>query len=183
MLAHAAVDRIDPSSIIMRARLLYFTHYCLLLTTLTFNQFTKCSLRIYDLYINNAQELVDRLNVLTSVYRMIQKQYVAPVLYGNNKISKTSKCVRPTNNIAFAISQQKAKRLETAKFELRWSVFWGKCFGSLAEEMGIYSDAGNGEAQIALLRYQPYGAYCTRDSVIKFKDCQCKSNSKDSKSL
>ena len=47
----------------------------------------------------------------------IQKQHVAPVLY-SNKLSKTSKCGRrPSNNIAFAISHQKAKRLETAKFE------------------------------------------------------------------
>ena len=31
------------------------------------------------------------------------------------------------------------------------------------------SDAGNGEAQIALLRNEPYGVYCRRDSVRHFR--------------
>ena len=54
-------------------------------------------------------------------------------------ITKTSKCGSgTTNNISFAISQ-KAKRLETAKYEARWSAFWGKCFGSLVSNLLPYS--------------------------------------------
>ena len=40
----------------------YFTHYCLRLTTFTFNQSTKYS-EEYMLYMNNGQEWVERLNV------------------------------------------------------------------------------------------------------------------------
>ena len=39
----------------------------------------------------------------------------------------------------------------------------------LAEEMAGLSDAGNGEAQIALLRNEPYWVYGRSDSVRKFK--------------
>ena len=63
--------------------------------------------------------------------------------YTATTISKTSKCVRrPSNNIAFAISQQKAKRLETAKFEssLKIVCILGEMLREsgvkLAEEMG-----------------------------------------------
>ena len=58
-------------------------------------------------------------------------------------ISKTSKCVRrPSNNIAFVISQQKAKRLETAKFKssLKMVCILGEMLREsgvkLSEEMG-----------------------------------------------
>ena len=81
-------------------------------------------------------------SVLTSRARGYNKQHVAPVLYGN-KLSKPSKCGRrPSSNIAFAISQQKAKRLATAKFEssLKMVCILGEMLREsdvkLAEEIG-----------------------------------------------
>ena len=72
----------------------------------------------------------------------IQKQHVAPVLYGN-KLSKTSMCVRrPSNNIAFAISQQKAKRLKTAKFESSLRLVC--ILGEMLRESGVKLAEGKG---------------------------------------